>query len=188
MVPRLQTIVLVGKNFLRMGRFSKCIGTKATTDQKRMAIDKDAPRGRRDSLCRAPSRKQSRTHAMGHSLNKDVDDCVARHVAVGYGLKEGDLGYSTRFSRQTLREQHECIQTCDGSSARDGERSSHFQSHLPRYTKIHSYTHRNSWRARHLRSRAWVSGGSPCSRLKWPGEAWRQTRDEARNRRPVVPL
>ena len=39
------------------------------------------------------------------SLNKDVDDCVARHVAVGYGLKEGDLGYSTRFSRHTLREQ-----------------------------------------------------------------------------------
>ena len=39
------------------------------------------------------------------SLNKDVDDCVARLVAVGYGLKEGDLGYSTRFSRHTLREQ-----------------------------------------------------------------------------------
>jgi hypothetical protein len=38
-------------------------------------------------------------------LNKDVDDCVAWHVAVGYGLKEGDLGYSTRFSRHTLREQ-----------------------------------------------------------------------------------
>ena len=30
----------------------------------------------------------------------------ARHVAVGYGLKEGNLGYSTRFSRRrTLREQ-----------------------------------------------------------------------------------
>jgi hypothetical protein len=41
----------------------------------------------------------------GASLNKDVDDCVARHVAVGYGLKEGELGYSTRFSRHTLREQ-----------------------------------------------------------------------------------
>jgi hypothetical protein len=39
------------------------------------------------------------------SLNKDVDDCVARHVAVGYGLKEGDLFYRTRFSRQTLRKQ-----------------------------------------------------------------------------------
>jgi hypothetical protein len=39
------------------------------------------------------------------SLNKDVDGCVARHVAVGYGLKEGDLGYSTRFSQHTLREQ-----------------------------------------------------------------------------------
>ena len=41
----------------------------------------------------------------GTSLNKDVDDCVARHVAVGYGLKEGDLGYSTRFSRLTPKEQ-----------------------------------------------------------------------------------
>jgi hypothetical protein len=41
----------------------------------------------------------------GTSLNKDVDDCVARLVAVGYGLNEGDLGYSTRFSRHTLREQ-----------------------------------------------------------------------------------
>jgi hypothetical protein len=39
------------------------------------------------------------------SLNKDVDDLIARHVAVGYGLKEGDLGYSARFSRQILREQ-----------------------------------------------------------------------------------
>jgi hypothetical protein len=39
------------------------------------------------------------------SLNKNVDDCVARHVAVGYGLKEGGLGYSTRFPRHTLREQ-----------------------------------------------------------------------------------
>jgi hypothetical protein len=41
----------------------------------------------------------------GASLNKDVDDCVARHVAVGYGLKEGDLGYSKRFFQHTLREQ-----------------------------------------------------------------------------------
>ena len=41
----------------------------------------------------------------GTSLNKDVDDCVARHVAVRYGLKEGDNGYSTRFFRRTLREQ-----------------------------------------------------------------------------------
>ena len=70
-VQRLQTIVLIGTNFLRMGRFSKGIGTKATMHQKGMAIGKDAPRGRRDSefrapSSRAPSRKQSRTHAMGH--------------------------------------------------------------------------------------------------------------------------
>jgi hypothetical protein len=42
MVQRLQTIFLVGTNFLRMGRFSKGIGTKATTHQKGMAIVKDA--------------------------------------------------------------------------------------------------------------------------------------------------
>ena len=41
----------------------------------------------------------------GTSLNKDVGDCVARHLAVEYGLKEGGLGYCTRFSRNTLREQ-----------------------------------------------------------------------------------
>jgi hypothetical protein len=39
------------------------------------------------------------------SLNKDVEGCVARHVAVAYGLKEGDLGYSTQFSRHIPREQ-----------------------------------------------------------------------------------
>ena len=65
MVPRHQTIVLVGTNFLRMGRSSKGIGTKATTHQKGVAIGKVVPRGHRESLCREPSRKQSRTHAMG---------------------------------------------------------------------------------------------------------------------------
>jgi galactitol-specific phosphotransferase system IIC component len=35
MVPILLTIVLVGTNFLRMGRSSKGIGTKATTHQKK---------------------------------------------------------------------------------------------------------------------------------------------------------
>ena len=59
------------------------------------------------------------------SLNKDFDDCVALLVAVGYGLKEGDLGYSTRFSRHTLREQTSAYKRVI-SSARDGERSSHF--------------------------------------------------------------
>ena len=54
MVPGLQSIVFVGTNFLRMGRFSKGIGTKATTHQKGMAIGKDAPRGRRDSYAERP--------------------------------------------------------------------------------------------------------------------------------------
>jgi hypothetical protein len=65
------------------------------------------------------------------SLNKDVDDCDARHVAVGCGLKKGDLRYSTRLSRRTLREQ-----TSSYRRVMD-------PAHLRRYKNIHSYTHRN---------------------------------------------
>jgi hypothetical protein len=41
----------------------------------------------------------------GTSLNKDIDDCVARHIAAGYKLKEGDLCCRMRFYRHTPREQ-----------------------------------------------------------------------------------
>jgi hypothetical protein len=106
MVPILQTIVLLWTNFLRMGRSSKGIGTKATTHQKKeWRLAKTHQEGAGAVFAGRPPGNSPELMPWGTSLKKDVDDCVARHVAVGYGLKEGDLGYSKQFFQQTLGEQ-----------------------------------------------------------------------------------
>ena len=55
------------------------------------------------------------------SLNKDVDDCVARHVAMTSWLKEGDEGYELRYSRATPKLQGSAYRrVLDPAHGRDG--------------------------------------------------------------------
>jgi hypothetical protein len=150
-----------------------------------MAIGKDAPRGCRGSLCRAPSRNSPELMPWDTSLNKDIDDCAARHVTAGYGLKEGGLRYSTRFSRHTLREQTGAYKRVM-DPALGMEKGAPTSNRICQDVRIFIVSLTGICDTRGICVQGFGSRAGNCR--KWPGKAWRQAREEGRNRRPAVPL
>ena len=116
----------------------------------------------------------------GTSLNKDF-------VAVGYGLKEGDLGYSTRFSRRTLKEQASAYKRSI-DPALGMEKGAPTSNRICQDIRKFILTLTGIRDARGICIQGLGSRAGHRAAAARPGAAWRQAREEGRNRRPVVPL
>ena len=104
------------------------------------------------------------------SLNKDVDDCVS---------------YSTRLSRHNLREQASAYK-------RGMDPALGIEKGAPTSNRICQDIRKFILALTGIRDAHGICvqgfGSRAGNCRKWPGKAWRQAREESRNRRPAVPL